>query len=53
LNADLVQPFLILAEHFGDTADREDVSYRSHCQAARLARALGPSQFQGSNSSSL
>jgi hypothetical protein len=36
-----------------DPADREDVNYRSHCQAARLACALDPRQFHGSNSSSL
>ena len=34
LDADLVQPLLILAEHFGDTADREDVADSGHGQAA-------------------
>jgi hypothetical protein len=33
-NADLVQPLLILAEHFSDTADREDVADPGHGQAA-------------------
>ena len=33
-NADLVQPVLVLAEHFGDTGDGEDVAYPSHDQAA-------------------
>jgi hypothetical protein len=32
--ADLVQPILVLAKHFGDTADGEDVTYPSHRQAA-------------------
>ena len=33
-DADLVQPLLILAEHFSDTADREDVADPGHGQAA-------------------
>src|ERR1700676_3924949 len=33
-DADLVQPVRIHAEHSGDPADGEDLSYRSHCQAA-------------------
>jgi hypothetical protein len=34
LDADLVQPLLILAEHIGDTADREDLADSGHGQAA-------------------
>jgi hypothetical protein len=33
-DADLVQPLLVFAEHFSDTADREDVADTGHGQAA-------------------
>ena len=33
-DADVTQPVLVLAQHFGDTADCEDGAYRSHGQAA-------------------
>src|ERR1017187_479783 len=32
--ADLLQPILVLADHFGDTGDGEDVAYPGHDQAA-------------------
>ena len=32
--ADLMQPILVLAEHFGDTGDGEDVAYPGYGQAA-------------------
>jgi hypothetical protein len=51
-DADFVQLVVVLAEQFGDTSDGE-VSYRSYRQATRLACALDPRQFHGSNSSSL
>jgi hypothetical protein len=33
-DADLVQPVLVFADHFGDTGDGEDVAYPGHDQAA-------------------
>lgn len=33
-DADLVQPVLVLADHFSDTGDGEDVAYPGHDQAA-------------------
>ena len=33
-DADFMQPVLVLAEHFGDTGDGEDVTYPGHGQAA-------------------
>jgi hypothetical protein len=37
LDADLLEPVLILSEHFGDAGDGEDAGDRSHGQAAALA----------------
>jgi hypothetical protein len=34
LDADFLQQVFVLAEHFGDTADGEDVAYPGHGQAA-------------------
>src|ERR1017187_9741952 len=45
--ADLVQPVLVLADHFSDTSDGEDVAYPGHDQAARLTGSLSCCQFQG------
>lgn len=50
---DPVQPLLVLAEHFGDVGDREDVSDASHGQAARLIAVPAGRQFHGSKSSTL
>jgi hypothetical protein len=55
--SDLGQPVLVLSEHLGDVADREDVADLvdvRHDQAALAAMFCRPSAFQlhGSNSSS-
>ena len=34
IDTDFLQQVLVLAEHFGDTADCEDVAYPGHGQAA-------------------
>ena len=34
LDTDFLQQVFVLAEHFGDTADGEDVAYPGHGQAA-------------------
>jgi len=34
IDTDFLQQVLVLAEHFGDTADCEDVAYAGHGQAA-------------------
>src|SRR5207249_7483977 len=49
----LVEPLLVLAQHFGDAGDGEDGGDSSHRQAARLMDAAAGRQFHGRSSSSL
>jgi hypothetical protein len=50
VDAELPEPFHVLAEHLGDVIDGEDVGDGSHDHAAWLARCSGDRQFHGSSS---
>jgi hypothetical protein len=49
IQRDLVQPILIFAQHPGDAANGEDVTWRRHGQAAR-ATGGDRTQFHGNSS---